>query len=380
MKPPHISYRPGVLTLIDQTKLPAALEFIELRSADQVAQAIRDMQVRGAPAIGIAAAYGMAIAAHSAAGIAQGGGGAAQSPPGGDEQTFMQLLGQAAAVLAAARPTAVNLTWAVNSLLASARRRLQAGQSPAAVAEALAADARAMHDSDIATCRRIGAAGAALLSAGCGVLTHCNTGDLATGGYGTALGIIRCAWREGKLREVFVGETRPRLQGARLTAWELAQDGISHTLIADSMAAHFMQRRAITTVVVGADRIARNGDTANKIGTYALAVLADAHRIPFIVAAPSSSFDADLASGVEIPIEERDGSELLSPLDGIAANGARARSGRRELTKTANPAFDVTPAEYISAIVTEFGVLEKPFEPAIAKLCADARQRQEAPA
>lgn len=347
MNPAHIAYDSGVLRIIDQSKLPEALELLELRTPNDVTQAIAAMKVRGAPAIGIAGAYGMAIAALIAAAAAT------------DSNQFLQQIAGAAERLASARPTAVNLSWAVTEMLNEAKRRINGGESPVQAALALQIAARALHEDDVATCRRIGDAGAALLPAGVNVLTHCNTGDFATGGYGTALGIVRSAWRAGKIGSVFVGETRPLLQGARLTTYELAADGIPYTLITDSAAAHFLARGEIGAVLVGADRIARNGDVANKIGTYALAILARAHRVPFIVAAPRSSFDPSIENGAAINIEERDPREVLE-VGGVrvAPEGARA----------ANPAFDVTPASHIEAIVTEFGVLRQPYEDSIAAM------------
>ncbi len=359
MTPAHISYRPGVLHLLDQTQLPEATIFVELRTLPEIAAAIRHLRVRGAPAIGIAAAYAMAIEAHELA------------RQNLDDHAFLDRLGQAASGITTARPTAVNLGWAVKQQLGLARRKIDTGASHESAASALDESAKVIHQDDIASCRRIGDNGAAFLALGSSeplgpperlrVLTHCNTGDLATGGYGTALGIIRSAWKAGKIERVFVDETRPLLQGARLTVWELQQDGIPHTLITDSMAAHFMQRKELDAVIVGADRIARNGDIANKIGTYGLALAAKAHGLPFIVAAPISTFDPAIASGADIVIEERSPHEVTS--------FAGARSAPHD-TVVANPAFDVTPAEYIRAIVTERGVLTPPFTAAIDALLA----------
>jgi methylthioribose-1-phosphate isomerase len=347
MNPSHIAYRPGVLSLLDQTKLPAHVEIEELRDWQHVVAAITAMKVRGAPAIGIAAAYGMALAARASAA----------------HPDFLTRMIRAAEGLAKARPTAVNLAWAVGTVLDVARKRMDDGDSPDAIVDAVEQSARKIHEDDIEACRRIGVAGMALIPDGAGVLTHCNTGTLATGGYGTALGIIRSAWGAGKLTRVYVGETRPRLQGASLTTWELAQDGIPHTLITDSMAAHFMARGDIHAVVVGADRIARNGDVANKIGTYGLAVLARAHGIPFVVAAPKSTFDPAADSGAAIPIEQRDEREVTE------IRGVRIAP---PLTVAANPAFDITPASHVSAIATEFGLLEPPYRDSIARLFAEA--------
>lgn len=342
-----IAFRDGALQIIDQTKLPGKVEVIELRRWQDVVDAIQTMKIRGAPAIGIAGAYALVLAAFESSIAAQ--------------EHFLTELETAAAAIASARPTAVNLAWAVRELMEKAKRMSEAGDSPAAVASALLERARAVHDDDLEACRRIGDFGGQLIPLGASVLTHCNTGDFATGGYGTALGVVRSAWRDARLRRVFVTETRPLLQGARLTAWELRQDQIPYVLIADSMAGHFMQRGDVGAVVVGADRIARNGDVANKIGTYGLAVLAKAHGIPFIVAAPRSSFDRQLADGTQITIEERDRREMIQ-LGGVPTAPADATA--------ANPAFDVTPSRYVSAIVTEFGVLSPPFETAIAGMLA----------
>ena len=336
MIPPHIAYEPGVLRLLDQTKLPETVEILELRDWESVVRAIAAMNVRGAPAIGITGAYGVALAARAYA----------------SHPDFLKQMARAAHGLANARPTAVNLSWAVSRLLDDVLTRAEAGEDAAAIVEATERSARKIHEDDIITCRRIGDAGAALIPQEAEVLTHCNTGSLATGGYGTALGVIRSAWRDGKLKGVFVGETRPLLQGARLTTWELRQDGIAHTLVTDSMAAHFMRHRRVQAVVVGADRIARNGDVANKIGTYGLAVLARAHGIPFIVAAPMSSFDPVIATGESIALEERSPDEVTR---------VRGLQIAPEGTDAANPAFDVTPADYVTAIATERGVIRPPF-------------------
>ncbi|HEV2038065.1 MAG TPA: S-methyl-5-thioribose-1-phosphate isomerase [Candidatus Eremiobacteraceae bacterium] len=354
----HISYTPGELRILDQTKLPAAVEFLTLRTWPDVAGAIAQLRVRGAPAIGIAAAYGIAIEAHNLAGQQL------------SNAAFFEGLERAGQSLSAARPTAVNLGWAVKRMLAAAQPPVLAGAAQGTIAASLDTEARAIHEEDIAACRRIGDHGAALFPGPVRVLTHCNTGDLATGGYGTALGIVRSLWKAGKLQHVYVDETRPVLQGARLTVWELQQDQIPYTLIADSMAAHFMQRKTIDAVVVGADRIASNGDTANKIGTYGLAVLAKAHGIPFVVAAPRSTFDPSLTSGAAIVIEERNPDELRT-------FGA-ARSAPPDAT-VANPAFDVTPAEYIGAIVTETGTLKPPFETSIAQMISGPTYAETAP-
>ncbi len=312
-----------VVRLLDQRLLPADERWLELASSGEVAQAIKDLAVRGAPAIGVAAADALAAEARRGAGP--------------------EALRRAAERLVKARPTAVNLAWAVRRM----SRKIGAG------ADELLAEAHAIRDEDEAACRRIGALGAPLLPPGARVLTHCNAGALATAGYGTALGVVRAAVEAGNPISVFADETRPFLQGARLTAWELKRDGIPVTLLTDGMAGWLMARGEIACVVVGADRIAANGDVANKIGTYGLAVLAHHHGLPFYVAAPWSTVDLETRTGADIPIEER-GDEEVVTLAGqrIAPAGVPARY----------PAFDVTPAALVSAIVTERGVVRRPLE------------------
>ncbi len=311
------------LELLDQRRLPAETVYVTCRTAAETAAAIRDMVVRGAPAIGCAAAFGMALDAKRNANLAD-----------------------AEAVLAASRPTAVNLFWALERMHGAAD----------AEAEALAIFA-----SDLADCRTMGAHGADLIADGARVMTHCNAGALATAGHGTALGVIRSARDQGKSLSVLANETRPYLQGARLTAWEMVQEKIPVTLITDSMAGHLMSRGEVDLVIVGADRIAANGDTANKIGTYTLAVLARRHGLPFYVAAPVSTFDAAIADGTHIPIEERPASEVT---------GYRDLRWAPEGVAVRNPAFDVTPADLITAIVTERGVLQAPDRAGVAALLA----------
>jgi methylthioribose-1-phosphate isomerase len=328
------------LRLLDQRKLPLEETWIDCLDADAVAQAIRDLVVRGAPAIGIAAAWGVVLAARDAL---RGGEAAAAA------------LQDAIARLRAARPTAVNLMWALDRM----QRALAAG----ADAAALAREAQAIEDEDLAANRRMGALGAALLGDDAGVLTHCNTGSLATAGYGTALGVIRAGVEQGRIARVFAGETRPWLQGARLTMWELLRDGIPATLVADSAAAHLMASGQVQWVVVGADRIAANGDTANKIGTYQLAIAARHHRVGFMVVAPSSTVDMATPDGAAIEIELRSPDELL------------AWGGRRTVAEGAlawNPVFDVTPASLIDAIVTERGVVQQPDGARMAALFGSA--------
>lgn len=319
------------LHLLDQRVLPQQKNTLCLSHARDVAQAIKDMVVRGAPAIGIAAAYGVVLAARDAM---------ARAPAAWQQEIKDDLL-----ALEQSRPTAVNLFWALKRM----QRAIEAAVADPVAA--LLAEARLIHEEDIAANRRMGALGAELIAAGSGILTHCNTGSLATGGYGTALGVIRSAYATGKVTQVYADETRPWLQGARLTAWELVQDRIPVTLLADSAAAYLMKLGKVHWIIVGADRITANGDVANKIGTYSLAVNAKRHGVKFMVAAPISTVDLQLASGEEIPIEQRPADEVLNHGGRrIAAEGAQAW----------NPSFDVTPAELIDAIVTERGVVLNP--------------------
>ena len=319
--------------LIDQTRLPNDYALVQISHSEEMATAIETMIVRGAPAIGVAAAYGVYLGAREI-----------QTD---DRAEFLAQLEAVAQRLRATRPTAVNLFWAIDQMMKVAR---QAG-SVAELKQALLQTAQAINADDVRTCQQIGDHGLAALPSSPGklrILTHCNAGALATAGYGTALGVVRSAWSAGRLERVYADETRPRLQGAKLTAWECVQEGIPVTVITDSMAAHCMKQGKIDAVVVGADRIAANGDTANKIGTYSVALAAKAHGIPFFVAAPLSTIDFNLTSGDQIPIEERDPSEIY-------------RVGETMLCPTGaefyNPAFDVTPAELIAAIVTEFGAI-----------------------
>ena len=327
----HIAFRDGALVLLDQRKLPREEVYLECRTEEEVAEAVKTMVVRGAPAIGIAAGYGIALAAIRHA----GSGPVAQR----------EALEGAARMLAATRPTAVNLFWAIEKMMAHVDKSDSAPETLAAELLRLACE---MHEEDAAVCRRIGDLGAGLLPEGSSVLTHCNAGALATAGYGTAGGVIRSGFRDGRVREVYVDETRPFLQGSRLTAWELNRDGIPVVLITDSMAAHCMRLGKIDAIVVGADRVAANGDVANKIGTYGLAVLAREHDVPFYVAAPTSTIDTESKGGADIPIEERPEEEVRS-FGGapVAPEGVRVY----------NPAFDVTPARFVDALVTESGVV-----------------------
>jgi len=335
-----IQWLDGAVVMIDQTRLPLEQRMVTCRTYQEVAVAIKDMIVRGAPAIGVAAAMGFAL------GVAHAG-----------ENGLDAQVETISETLARTRPTAVNLFWAIDrmkALYGSLR-----GRPVAEIRRALIEEALRIREEDIAICRAIGRNGAPLLAEGTTVLTHCNAGALATAGYGTALGVIRAAVEAGKRIDVFAGETRPFLQGARLTAWELEQDGIPTTLITDSMAGHFMKSGRIGSVVVGADRIAANGDVANKIGTYSVAVLAKENNLPFYVAAPISTLDLKLASGDLIPIEERPAAEVTEMFGRqIAPEGIRV----------ANPAFDVTPARYVTAIVTENGVARAPYPESLRKL------------
>ncbi|MDH5547718.1 MAG: S-methyl-5-thioribose-1-phosphate isomerase [Gammaproteobacteria bacterium] len=327
------------LKLLDQRLLPHEYVYNTYTNAKDTADAIRDMVVRGAPAIGVTAAYAVVLAATHRFEV---------SP-----QTWRKDIEEDLSVLAASRPTAVNLFWAIDAM-----RTVIAGNPDKPIVTLLEA-ARRIHNEDITANRKMGEMGSAKMLDATGVLTHCNTGSLATGGYGTALGVIRSAWRRGHLKHVFADETRPWLQGARLTAWELVQDDIPVTLISEGAAAHLMKQGKVQWVVVGSDRIAANGDVANKIGTYSLAVNARHHGVKFMVVAPSTTVDMDIASGDDIPIEERSEMEVLC-LNGqrIAPDGATAW----------NPAFDVTPAELIDVIVTEKGLVENPTPEKMAKM------------
>lgn len=336
------SLTPGSVVMIDQTLLPGELAWLTTRDVQAVWQAIKTLQVRGAPAIGIAAAMGVTVAI--------------QDLPGSTAQLAESAL-RAADFLATSRPTAVNLFWALDRMRGLIRA--SAGLSPREFKNRLAREAMAIREEDAAMCHAIGRHGAMLLKDGDTVLTHCNAGGLATAEYGTALSPIYEAHSRGMRISVYADETRPLLQGARLTAWELMQAGVEVTLICDNMAAHVMKTRTINAIMVGADRIAANGDTANKIGTYGLAVLARAHRIPFYVLAPTSTFDLTLASGDLIPIEERAPEEITMGF------GKRTAP---EGVRTFSPAFDVTPGELVTAIVCEKGVISPPYQQALERV------------
>jgi methylthioribose-1-phosphate isomerase len=320
--------------LIDQNRLPLEHTFVEISYSNDMERAIKTMIVRGAPAIGVAAAYGMYLGAREI--------------DSKDRESFLKKLEEVAERLRQTRPTAVNLFWAISRMLKTAYEAIGTIEE---IRETLLATAQAIQVEDLATCQAIGDRGLEAMPTTphqlC-ILTHCNTGALATAGYGTALGVVRSAWRDGRLARVFADETRPRLQGARLTAWECVQEGIPVTVITDSMAAHCMKQGLIDAVIVGADRIAANGDAANKIGTYSLAIVAKAHNIPFFVAAPLSTVDFDLKNGELIPIEERHPSEIYQIGETVICPPG---------VEFFNPAFDVTPADLIAGIITEKGVV-----------------------
>ncbi len=331
---PTVEWKDGAVRILDQSRLPDKVEFVDCRDYETVGIAIKELWVRGAPAIGITAAMGVALGAQAVKAM--------------EFDAFRKAVWAIADHLAATRPTAVNLFWAIDRM----KRRLDALQAEPipTIKQKLIVESQAVLDEDIAMNKAMGKHGAAVIGDGQTILTHCNAGALATGGYGTALGVVRAAWEAGKKIRVVADETRPVLQGARLTAWELMQDGIPVTLITDNMAGALMQQGRIHVCVVGADRITANGDVANKIGTYSVAVLAHAHGIPFYVAAPSSTIDLSMASGEQIPIEQRDPREVthVRGKESIAPDGV----------EVFNPAFDVTPARLITGIITEKGIFK----------------------
>lgn len=333
----------GVLHILDQTLLPNKIEYIKARDIETVGDAIKRLAVRGAPAIGAAAAYGMVLGANAIAET--------------DREKFLAELDKAGHILAATRPTAVNLRWAIDRLMAMVQN--QANLSVDEIKELLLKEAHRIFCEDLEANRIMGEYGQQLLPNDARILTHCNAGALATAGLGTALGVIRAAHKAGKRVHVYADETRPLLQGARLTAWEMMQEGIPVTLITDNMAGYLMAQQKVNAVIVGADRITANGDVANKIGTYGLAVLAQSHNIPFYVAAPLSTFDMSLASGEQIPIEERSADEVTS------FGGQRVAPVGVDVW---NPAFDVTPHQLVTAIITERGVVTPPYSDNIPKL------------
>ncbi len=340
-----IEWDSGVVRMIDQRKLPHEYVIVDFTDYREIARAIKEMYVRGAPAIGAAAAYGLALAATQS--------------KGDSRSELLADLKEAADVLRQTRPTASNLFWAVTRMLSRAEG--ESLQDIDQIREALVAEARALADEDVEVNTRMGDYGADLIEDGYGVLTHCNAGALATVDYGTALAPIRTAWKQGKKVHVFVDETRPRLQGARLTAWELMQEGIPMTLIADNAAGHFIQSGRVDIIFVGADRVAANGDVANKIGTYKLAVVAKENGVPFYAVVPSSTIDLTTASGEDIPIEERDAGEVTH---------VRGQLVAPEGVHVANPAFDVTPHRYVTGIITEYGIVYPPFERGLRKAVA----------
>jgi len=331
-----IEWHDNAIHMIDQRLLPQRYQVLVCRDHHQLAQAIRDMAVRGAPAIGAAAAFGLALCAVRS--------------QARDAEQLLAELDDAAREIAATRPTAVNLFWALDRM----RRRAESlrGRSVAEIAQALVAEAQAIADEDVETNRRMGRFGAELLRDGDAVLTHCNAGRLATVDYGTALGVVRAAVEQGKRIHVYADETRPRSQGARLTAWELMQDGIPVTLIADNAAGYFLRTGKIQAVLVGADRIAANGDVVNKVGTYKIAVVAKENGVPFYAVAPTSTIDMSVPHGDAVPIEERSPAEVTH-VEGVCI--------APEGVAVANPAFDVTPHRYVTAIVTERGIVRPPF-------------------
>jgi methylthioribose-1-phosphate isomerase len=346
---PTIDWKDDAVVMIDQRKLPTAEIYVTCKTAKDVAKAIKTMVIRGAPAIGVAAAMGIAL-------------GMRRSTATGTKQ-FVTEFQRICDLMAATRPTAVNLFWAIDRMKKTFADSAQRGLSVAELKVRLEDEARAIHDEDVQSCRTMGAHGASLVPESARILTHCNAGALATAGYGTALGVIRAAAEQGKRVAVLADETRPFLQGARLTAWELVKDGIDTTVITDNMAASMMRLQQVDLVVVGADRIAANGDVANKIGTYGVAVLAKEHGIPFYVAAPISTVDLGTPDGSRIPIEERSDREVTHVgATRVTPEGARIR----------NPAFDVTPSRYVTAIITERGIARAPYEESLSHLVLGA--------
>ena len=342
---PTIEWKDDCVVMIDQRKLPGAEVYVKCRTAPQVARAIKTMVIRGAPAIGVAAAMGLAL-------------GVRQSKTTGTQKLAAEFY-KLCEMMAATRPTAVNLFWAIDRMKRVFGEAATSGASVEQIQGQLEAEARSIHDEDVASCRAMGAHGASMVPQTARILTHCNAGALATAGYGTALGVIRGAVEQGKKIFVMADETRPFLQGARLTAWELTREGIDTTVITDNMSGAMMRGGQVDLVVVGADRIAANGDVANKIGTYTVAVLAKEHHIPFYVAAPISTIDLSTPDGSTIPIEERDAREVthLGPTR-LTPEAAHVR----------NPAFDVTPNQYVTAIITERGVARPPYSESLACL------------
>ena len=343
---PTIVKEDDAVVMVDQRRLPVQEIYVRCGTAAEVARAIRTMVIRGAPAIGVAAAFGIALGMRKSAATGT--------------QKFAAEFHKTCELMASTRPTAVNLFWAIERMKGVAAAAAAAGASVEQIQDRLDHEAQAIHDEDVASCRAMGAFGAQVVPADAKILTHCNAGALATAGYGTALGVIRGSVEAGKHVTVFADETRPFLQGARLTAWELVRDGIETTVITDSMAGALMRQGGVNFVVVGADRIAANGDTANKIGTYSVAVLAREHDIPFYVAAPLSTIDLRTSDGSRIPIEERNTREVTHVAGTqLAASGALIW----------NPAFDVTPHRFISGIITERGICRAPYTESLRAAC-----------
>jgi methylthioribose-1-phosphate isomerase len=342
---PTIAWENDNVVMIDQRKLPGQEVYVHCKTANEVARAIKTMVIRGAPAIGVAAAMGIAL-------------GMKRSKAQGTRQ-FAVDFNKLCDLMASTRPTAVNLFWAIDRMKRVFGEAARAGKSVDEIKAVLENEANAIHDEDVASCREMGRFGAELVPSGARILTHCNAGALATAGYGTALGVIRAAAEQGKVTQVFADETRPFLQGARLTAWELVRDGVPTTVITESMAGPLMQRGGIDFIVVGADRIAANGDFANKIGTYTVAMMAAAHNVPFYVAAPLSTIDMATADGDAIPIEQRNAREMTHlGSTQLAPEGASIW----------NPAFDVTPHRLVAGIITEKGVARAPYSDSLARL------------
>jgi methylthioribose-1-phosphate isomerase len=342
---PTIAWQPDAVVMVDQRKLPGQEVYVHCKTPSEVARAIKTMVIRGAPAIGVAAAMGLAL-------------GVRRSSAQGTRQLTVEFT-RLCDMFAATRPTAVNLFWAIDRMKRAFAAGAQAGESVAELASRLEREALAIHDEDVASCRDMGRHGAEVVPDGARVLTHCNAGALATAGYGTALGVIRAAAERGKIAQVYADETRPFLQGARLTAWELVKDNVPTTVIAESMTGPLMQRGQVDMVVVGADRIAANGDVANKIGTYTVALLAHAHDVPFYVAAPLSTIDLSTADGSGIPIEQRPSREMTHVgATQVVPSGADVW----------NPAFDVTPARLVTGIITERGIARPPFQETLRAL------------
>jgi methylthioribose-1-phosphate isomerase len=342
---PTIEWQSDAVVMIDQRKLPGQEIYVRCKTANDVARAIKNMVIRGAPAIGVAAAMGIAL-------------GMQRSKAQGTRQYAVEFT-KLCELMAATRPTAVNLFWAIDRMKRAFATGVQAGESVAELTPRLVNEAHAIHDEDVASCKAMGRLGAEVVPASARILTHCNAGALATAGYGTALGVIRAAAELGKVVGVFADETRPFLQGARLTAWELVRDHVPTTVITDGMSGALMSRGEVDVVVVGADRIAANGDFANKVGTYTVALLAQAHHIPFYVAAPLSTIDLNTPDGSGIPIEERSQKEVTHiGTTRVAPEGASVW----------NPAFDVTPARLVTGIITERGIARAPFETSLKGL------------